>query len=66
MSEEDILHIHDNICKYLNNEKTNSQLYIRLITILIYQVLNSVTPYGIQNEKDLAFLLSLNNIQNQL
>jgi hypothetical protein len=54
MSEEDILHIHDNICKYLNNEKNNSHLYIRLITILIYQVLNSVTPYGIQNEKDLV------------
>ena len=60
MSEEDILHIHENVCKYLKNEKNNSHLYIRLITILIYQVLNSTTPYGIKEEKELV--LQIDNL----
>ena len=50
-SENDVLHIHEKILKFFQIEKENIPTYQKLISILIYNCLNSNTPYGIVSER---------------
>jgi hypothetical protein len=50
-SENDMLHIHEKILKFFQVEKENMPTYQKLISILIYNCLNSYTPYGIVIER---------------
>ena len=61
--EEDILFIHNKICKYFNNEKLFVDEYNNLILSLCSKCLNSEIPYGV-DENDINYLKSLSKIDD--
>ena len=58
VSEDDILQVNEKILKFFNNEKENIPVYQKIVSILIWNCLNSNIPYGITSEKDKIQALS--------